>query len=53
MIGALWLKSELNDDEFKIVNKYIKKMYRKFLKPVEFEKKIVEYIRWLMEELQY
>ena len=39
MIGALWLKSELNDDEFKIVNKYIKKMYKKFLKPVEFEKK--------------
>ena len=39
IIGALWLKSELNDDEFKIVNKYIKKMYKKFLKPVEFEKK--------------
>ena len=39
MIGALWLKSELNDEEFKIVNKYIKKMYKKFLKPVEFEKK--------------
>jgi hypothetical protein len=38
MIGALWLKSELNDDEFKIVNKYIKKMYKKFLKPVELKK---------------
>ena len=38
MIGALWLKSELNDGEFKIVNKYIKKMYKKFLKPVEFNK---------------
>jgi hypothetical protein len=25
MIGALWLKSELTKDEFKIVNKYIKK----------------------------
>ncbi len=38
MIGALWLKSELNKDELKIVNKYIKKMYKKFLKPVEFKK---------------
>ena len=38
MIGALWLKSELTKDEFKIVNKYIKKMYKKFLKPVEFSK---------------
>jgi len=38
MIGALWLKSELTKDEFKIVNKYIKKMYKKFLKPVEFKK---------------
>ena len=28
MIGALWLKSELKNKEFKIVNKYIKKMYR-------------------------
>ena len=44
MIGALWLKSELNDDEFKIVNKYIKKMYKNFLKPVEFEKKRSWYI---------
>ena len=38
MIGAVWLKSELTKDEFKIVNKYIKKMYKKFLKPVEFKK---------------
>jgi len=38
MIGALWLKSELTKDEFKIVNEYIKKMYKKFLKPVEFKK---------------
>jgi hypothetical protein len=38
MIGALWLKSELTKDELKIVNKYIKKMYKKFLKPVEFKK---------------
>jgi len=38
MIGALWLKSELTKDEFKIVNKYIKKMYKKFLKPVELKK---------------
>jgi hypothetical protein len=38
MIGSLWLKSELTKDEYKIVNKYIKKMYKKFLKPVEFKK---------------
>ena len=38
MIGAVWLKSELTKDEFKIVNEYIKKMYKKFLKPVEFSK---------------
>ena len=38
MIGSLWLKSELTKDEYKIVNKYIKKMYKKFLKPVEFSK---------------
>ena len=39
MIGANGLNLKLNDKEFKIVNKYIKKMYKKFLKPVEFEKK--------------
>jgi hypothetical protein len=37
MIAAIWLKSELDDNEYKIVNKYIKKMYKKFLKPKEFE----------------
>ena len=38
MINALMLKSELNKEEFKIVNKYIKKMYKKFLKPIQFKK---------------
>ena len=37
MITALWLKDELNEQEFKIVNKYIKKMYKKFLKPIELQ----------------
>jgi len=37
MIVAIWLKSELDESEFKIINKYIKKMYKKFLKPKEFE----------------
>ena len=37
MITAIWLKSELDEKEFKIVNSYIKKMYKKFLKPKEFE----------------
>ena len=35
MITALWLKDELNEQEFKTVNLYIKKMYKKFIKPVE------------------
>ena len=38
MISAVMLKSELNEDEFKIVNNYIKKMYKKFLKPIQFKK---------------
>ena len=37
MIIALLLKSELNEKEFKIVNSYIKKMYKKFLKPKQFK----------------
>ena len=36
MISAVMLKSELNKEEFKIVNNYIKKMYKKFLKPIQF-----------------
>ena len=36
MITANWLKSELDEKEFKIVNSYIKRMYKKFLKPKEF-----------------
>ena len=38
MISAVMLKSELNKEEFKIVNNYIKKMYKKFLKPIQFKK---------------
>ena len=38
MITALWLRDELNEQEFKIVDQYIKKMYKKFLKPIEFQK---------------
>ena len=37
MITALWLKDELDKQEFKTVNKYIKKMYKKILKPIEFQ----------------
>jgi len=38
MITALWLRDELNAQEFEIVDKYIKKMYKKFLQPVELQK---------------
>ena len=38
MITALWLKDELNAQEFEIVDKYIKKMYKKFLQPIELHK---------------
>jgi hypothetical protein len=38
IITALWLKDELNEQEFKIVDQYIKKMYKKFIKPIEFQK---------------
>ena len=38
MIIAIWLKSELDPQELKVVNKYINKMYKKFLKPIQFKK---------------
>ena len=38
MITALWLKDELNAQEFEIADKYIKKMYKKFLHPIELQK---------------
>ena len=38
MITALWLKDELNAQEFEIIDKYIKKMYKKFLQPIELHK---------------
>ena len=37
MITALWLKGELNKREFKVVNKYINYMYKKFVGPTEFK----------------
>jgi len=33
MVGAVWLKPYFSDSEKKIVDKYIKKMYKKFLAP--------------------
>lgn len=38
MITALWLKDELSEQELKTVNKYIEKMYEKFLRPTELHK---------------
>ena len=35
MINAIWLRDELNEQEFQIVDQYINKMYKKFLKPTE------------------
>ena len=32
LISAIWLKDELNDQEFQIVDQYINKMFKKFLK---------------------
>ena len=37
IITALWLRDELNEQELKIIDKYIKKMYKKFLKPIELQ----------------
>ena len=38
IITALWLRDELNTQELKIVDKYINKMYKKFLEPTELHK---------------
>jgi len=38
MIAALWLRDELNTQELETVDKYINKMYKKFLKPMELHK---------------
>ena len=35
MITALWLKNELNEQELETVDKYIRKMYKKFVQPME------------------
>ena len=39
MIIATYLKEHLSKEELKIVNKYIKKMHKKFIKPEEFANK--------------
>ena len=36
MIIAIYLKEDLNKEEFTILNKYIKKMYKKFVQPDAF-----------------
>ena len=38
IITSLWLRDELNEQEFKIVDQYINQMYKKFIKPIEFHK---------------
>ena len=38
MIAAIYLRSEFNKEELKEMNRYIKKMYKKFLKPIQFKK---------------
>jgi hypothetical protein len=38
MIAAIYLKSEFNEKELKEMNRYIDKMYKKFLKPIQFRK---------------
>ena len=35
IIAAVWLKPHFSESEFEIVNKYIKKMYFKFIQPAE------------------
>ena len=37
-MGAIYLKSEFNEKELKEMNRYIDKMYKKFLKPIQFRK---------------
>jgi triacylglycerol esterase/lipase EstA (alpha/beta hydrolase family) len=34
LISAIWLKDELDEEEFQIVDRYINRMYHKFLKPL-------------------
>ena len=38
IIAAIYLKSEFNEKELKEMNRYIDKMYKKFLKPIQFRK---------------
>ncbi|MDB0067583.1 peptidoglycan-binding protein [Candidatus Pelagibacter sp.] len=38
MIAAIYLKSEFNKKELKEMNRYIDKMHKKFLKPIQFRK---------------
>jgi hypothetical protein len=43
------MKSEFNKKELKDINRYIDKMYKKFLKPIQLEKIIKVSMLWLME----
>ena len=36
LIIAIYLKDHLNEKEFKTINKYVKKMYKKFIQPHQF-----------------
>ena len=38
MIAAIYLKPEFNEKELIEMNRYIEKMYKKFLKPIQFRK---------------
>ena len=38
IITSLWLRDELSEQEFKIVDQYVNQMYKKFIKPIEFHK---------------
>ena len=38
MIAALWLRAQLAPDEYDVVDRYINKMYDKFLRPIELKK---------------
>jgi hypothetical protein len=37
MIAAIWLRAQLTPHEFELVDRYINKMYDKFIRPTEFK----------------
>ena len=51
MIIGTYLKEYLIKEELKIVNKYIKKMHKKFIKPEEFANKKEVFMQWEMEDI--